>query len=1013
MILACAGSGRDADAGPLVRELHGLAPVPGRWNVRLSVEAPVTCADPDSLSLESLRCDSADVPNRQLTQLAAIAGRATKAMEADVDVDALHAATIIDLLVADTTGKALDRSITRLEMLTRLERRRATAWLDLSAAYLMRASARGEGRDLVAALDASTRALEFDSTSAGASYNRALALDLMALDFEAAREWTRFLRLNPRSKLVAFARDRLNATSSVRQPVTPTMDSPPDSLRAFVTRHSYEARLFAWDVLLGGWGEATLAHDSVLASKRLEAATVIGSDLANRYGDSSLVLAIASIGTSSEHGARRQVAQAHATFSSGRAKTRAENHAGAERDFVAILSNKAASPALRDWTTLAHANSLVYLQKPQDAEREAARLLQLLDERSHPSVAGRAWLMIGVLAFRSGRDDEGLSATAKARRFFEFAGEQENAAWLSGLLGERALRNGNDEGFTTVIEGLRRLRSFPLGQWRHNSLYTVGSYATRIGLDRAAMASVDEDAATAGRNRAFGVAEMRLVRARSLWESGDTARAREALSLASTAIDSLPTQTLRDFFHSELTFTLATGPMARNGERALAMLDTVITYNLPARRASKLIPAFIGRAGAALALGRTDVAEADLAQAAGLYDQQRESITSLPDRAAVLARGRDVFQHLALLRVGRDDVVGGLEALERGRLSFTDVAGPQRTRRGQVADDLVLNYALIGDTLVTWTVHRESISATRVPVIRDSLLEVVEQVRVAMELQSAESSVRPALTKLYDWLVRPIEGHLPADSSTIAIVSDPALAEVPYAALFDSSRAAYFVEQKPLRWAPTLADARKTAQARLVSRALVVSAPALDHRVFPGLAPLPGAAHESKSVASFFTAPVTFDGHQADSTSVATALQSVQHFHFAGHAVFDDARPDRSRLAMMPRGLDATAIAKLDLRKLRLAVLSACETLRAPERRGAGFAGLAEAFLAGGADGVVGTLWSVDDQHTREFMGEFYRAYRDRDDAAVALRQAQLRMMQSSGESRRPSAWAGFRLAGR
>ena len=154
-------------------------------------------------------------------------------------------------------------------------------------------------------------------------------------------------------------------------------------------------------------------------------------------------------------------------------------------------------------------------------------------------------------------------------------------------------------------------------------------------------------------------------------------------------------------------------------------------------------------------------------------------------------------------------------------------------------------------------------------------------------------------------------------------------------------------------------------------------------------------------------------GRDADSASVINALRSAEHLHFAGHAVFDDARPDRSRLALMPRGIDASTISRLDLRQLRLAVLSACETMRAPDRGGAGFTGLAESFLAAGAGGVIGSLWRVNDDLTDAFMREFYGAWRASGDAAVALRHAKLKMLQAADSSRHPSAWAAFRLAGR
>ena len=1016
-VLACGEGVQRTDGldGPLVRELRSLAPLSLRWNVRLAIEtAPPTCEQLDSLAINVLWCDAPPIRAPERSRLATIAGRASDALENGVDIDALHAATLVDLIAGDTSGNILDRSISHLEMITRLSPNRSHPWTDLSGALLMRAAARREGRALVAALDAASRALELDSTSTAASYNRALTLDLMAMDHEAAREWRRFLSLSPRSSWSALARRRLTAVGSVIHRARPPLDSPPDSLRAFVTANSFEARLFAWEDLLGGWAQAMLSGDTVTVRDRLSSGTVIATDIVTRYADSSLSSAIASIRWAITAGRARELAQAHAAFARGRALTLENKHREAEREFIAVLANAATPPVLRDWAAQSHANALLYLLRTRDAIRTTTALLGRMNQRAHPSLAGRAWWNLSVMAFREGRDLDGIQAVTQARRHFEFAGEADNIAATGMLLGERALRLGIDEGFTEQVEAMRLLRPFPLGLWRHNALYILATNATRLGLDRAAMAFVDEGAATASRVRAASIAELRLIRARSLWESGDTVRARQALLHASHTIDSLPSDDQRATFRTELAFTLASGPLLSSGDTAITMLDAVIARHDSARRVTALVPALIARARVALLAGSVNAAESDLRRATELYEQNRDGITSLPERAALVERARGVFDQLAMVRLARGDAAGSLEAVERGRLSFTPIGRTTPTRTQLSTRGLTLNFALVTDTLVTWVVDGDVVTVHRTPVVRDSLVDTMERVRVAMELQSAEVSLQPVLARLYDWFIRPVESRLGTDSTTLTIVSDASLADIPFSALYDSSRKTYLVQRRPVRWAATMTDAhRASAAAAPGATALVVSSPGLDFRVFPALGPLPGAERETQSVASFFAAPVLLRGREADSAAMIKALGSAEHLHFAGHAVFDDARPDRSRLALMPRGIDAATISTLDLRRLRLAVLSACETMRAPGRGGAGFTGLAESFLVAGAGGVIGSLWRVNDDLTDAFMREFYGAYRANGDAAAALRHAKLRIMQAPDSARHPSAWAAFRLAGR
>jgi CHAT domain-containing protein len=139
--------------------------------------------------------------------------------------------------------------------------------------------------------------------------------------------------------------------------------------------------------------------------------------------------------------------------------------------------------------------------------------------------------------------------------------------------------------------------------------------------------------------------------------------------------------------------------------------------------------------------------------------------------------------------------------------------------------------------------------------------------------------------------------------------------------------------------------------------------------------------------------------------------------HYAGHAVADDHRPERSYLVLAGNRhsgrLSAGEIERLDLHRVRLVVLSACQTARRTGGRASGLTGLAGAFQAAGARGVVAGLWRVDDADTRVLMIEFHRRYRASGNAVTALNAAQVALLDSPrAELRSPAAWAGFRYTG-
>jgi len=74
--------------------------------------------------------------------------------------------------------------------------------------------------------------------------------------------------------------------------------------------------------------------------------------------------------------------------------------------------------------------------------------------------------------------------------------------------------------------------------------------------------------------------------------------------------------------------------------------------------------------------------------------------------------------------------------------------------------------------------------------------------------------------------------------------------------------------------------------------------------------------------------------------------------------------------------------------------------------------GPAQAFLQGGADSVVGTLWSVDDRLTASFMRELYQhLFADRMSVGEALQRTQIDFMVVPGGAS-SHFWAAFALYG-
>jgi CHAT domain-containing protein len=110
--------------------------------------------------------------------------------------------------------------------------------------------------------------------------------------------------------------------------------------------------------------------------------------------------------------------------------------------------------------------------------------------------------------------------------------------------------------------------------------------------------------------------------------------------------------------------------------------------------------------------------------------------------------------------------------------------------------------------------------------------------------------------------------------------------------------------------------------------------------------------------------------------------------------------------------LSAYEISKLDFRRMRLAVLSACKT-GLGALSGDGVFGLQRGFKKAGAKSIIMSLWKVDDLATQIIMTEFYKNYFSGTNKHESLCLAQRKVREHKDKDgvylfKDPYYWAGF-----
>lgn len=297
-----------------------------------------------------------------------------------------------------------------------------------------------------------------------------------------------------------------------------------------------------------------------------------------------------------------------------------------------------------------------------------------------------------------------------------------------------------------------------------------------------------------------------------------------------------------------------------------------------------------------------------------------------------------------------------------------------------------------------------------VPVSKSKLRDTVRTLRSSLETRVNNRYKAPA-RQLYDWLVRPAEDALRTEKvDTIVFVPDGFLRTIPLTALMDGDK--YLVERYAVAVSPALSVIETHPKRVPVAGRALFAGLTVPVQGFPAL---PAVRGEIDAASSIQPGPVLLDDRFVSSRLVGDlGDRAISTVHIASHGKFDH-DPAKSFLLAYDGKLTIDQLDEAIRQRdpaadlVDLLILSACETAAGDDRAALGLAGIA---LRAGARSAVASLWSVNDEATRELIAGFYNALRkDGRSKAEALRTAQLLVLQDE-RFRHPAYWAPFMLIG-
>jgi len=152
-----------------------------------------------------------------------------------------------------------------------------------------------------------------------------------------------------------------------------------------------------------------------------------------------------------------------------------------------------------------------------------------------------------------------------------------------------------------------------------------------------------------------------------------------------------------------------------------------------------------------------------------------------------------------------------------------------------------------------------------------------------------------------------------------------------------------------------------------------------------------------------------FSDRLADKATFLKKAPEYQVIHLSTHASAGGINEPPS-ISFIDSTLYLPEIYGLDL-NTQLMVLGACETGIGKLYKGEGPLSLANGFLHAGVNGIVMSLWRVNDYSTAQLMADFYKHYDNNTQPSMALHQSKLDYLQNrkiAPDKKSPYYWASF-----
>lgn len=327
------------------------------------------------------------------------------------------------------------------------------------------------------------------------------------------------------------------------------------------------------------------------------------------------------------------------------------------------------------------------------------------------------------------------------------------------------------------------------------------------------------------------------------------------------------------------------------------------------------------------------------------------------------------------------------------------------------ADTVVVSYVLTDEECFAFLIKAGA--PPKIITLPVGAAELGEQIgRYRKSILSFSPTFKTEAKQLYDSLLKAADGEI-SKAKRLIIVPDGALWELPFQAVINSASGKYLVEEREISYAPSL-GILSALKSQTTSKTNQKNFLAFANSTRKDSAPLPEAEREANDIGKLYAPSRVFVKTAATEKRVKTEVANAKVLHLAVHGEINQTNPFESALLFTPEASDDGRLTVSEILQMNLpdslVVLSSCDTSNGQILSGEGLLSMSWAFLASGGKSVVAAQWAVEEKATADLMVNFHLAVRgtDGNEAASALRAAQLEALKRPSPYNHPFYWSAF-----